>query len=428
MAALAAVLVVVAIVGARMFIPTGPSSSGSPSPTTSGETATAIPSATHEPTASPTDVATPTTVSTPSSIASPSSNPTFTTDGVATNWRGFTWSPIRSGSPDESPLAWNDFYGPVVQWAHGYAMIGLPRGDPLAQGLGEGVWTSPDGMSWTRTLMAPYVQVAEGPSGLVAITAGDVSESADQTAWSSSDGIHWTNIGTPSGLDGVASLGGTVSGLVAISRSGSGQDKVVFSTDGPNWSPVTVESGLQWDESGPLVQAGNGRFFLMGGLPANAARDQGAFRLLSSQQGTPVLLWSDDGRTWHRSGPTGYYGTGIDFGRDGIILHTTMRLIPGGTGLALSTDGGKTWQGQAEFSPLGYEDCSQVQGECSTGPDGVIGSNGSLFVAVKSDGHAWTSYDGKKWTTVAWSGPSQPLGLVVLPRGVIVNGQYGAAR
>jgi hypothetical protein len=165
----------------------------------------------------------------------------------------------------------------------------------------------------------------------------------------------------------------------------------------------------------------------MGGLKPGSASDESAIRLVSSVQSVPVMWWSDDGRSWHRvSGNTGYFGSEIDFARDGMVLHSSMRLIPGGTALSLSTDGGKTWQAEATFSPLGESVCGQ--GECSLGPDGEISSNGTIFVAVKGDGHAWTSYDGKKWTAIAWGGPTILVPFTVLPRGVIVNDQYGAAK
>ena len=69
------------------------------------------------------------------------------------------------------------------------------------------------------------------------------------------------------------------------------------------------------------------------------------------------------------------------------------------------------------------------QGECSQGPDGIIASNGVVFVAVKSDGRTWTSYDGRTWVPTAGKSPTPDLGtFLVLPRGVIVAGSYGAAK
>jgi hypothetical protein len=69
------------------------------------------------------------------------------------------------------------------------------------------------------------------------------------------------------------------------------------------------------------------------------------------------------------------------------------------------------------------------QGECTEGPDGAFASNGTVIVALKSDGKTWISYDGKTWTSIAEIGPADNLGtFLVLPRGVIVGSSYGTAK
>ena len=68
------------------------------------------------------------------------------------------------------------------------------------------------------------------------------------------------------------------------------------------------------------------------------------------------------------------------------------------------------------------------QGECTDGPDGVIDSNSTVFVAVKTNGKAWVSYDAKTWTPVTWSSAFPIYSILVLPRGVVAGNRYGAAR
>jgi hypothetical protein len=426
MAALAAIVVVAAILSARAFVPNGPASGASPSAVPS-ESASASAAVSSRP--SPSEVQATPSASDPrlpsdTNVTTPPATPgvsgiAFTTPGVAANWRGFSWSPLASDSPLVSGLQ-------VLPWHGGFVAYG-----GLSSGQASDVWFSTDGLTWTPVLEAPSLVVASGPSGLVAI-ASDASSA--QTVWTSADGAHWINAGQPQGVGTVTTLGGTSAGFVAAvsSQAGtgkfaSGQFGVSYSPDGVHWTPVDVEPNLVWDEYGPLVQAGNGRFFLIGGLPAGATQNQGAFRLLSSQQGTPVLWWSDDGRSWRRAtGAIGYYGSRIDFGRDGMILHSATRSIPGATALSLSTDGGKTWQAESTFSPLGEAVCGQ--GECSPGPDGDIASNGAIFVAVKSDGHAWTSSNGKSWTPIPWVSSTRSFPPTVWPRGVVVGDRYGAAK
>jgi hypothetical protein len=87
----------------------------------------------------------------------------------------------------------------------------------------------------------------------------------------------------------------------------------------------------------------------------------------------------------------------------GSILHTdAYGAAPGATGIAYSNDGGQTWHEDTNYGPL---DPSACQGECVNGEDGVIGANGTYFVAVKYGGkQAWLSYDGQHWSSIAWTG------------------------
>ena len=98
--------------------------------------------------------------------------------------------------------------------------------------------------------------------------------------------------------------------------------------------------------------------------------------------------------------------------------------------LAYSVDGGLTWRedndGTGPLGPSGQRDCRQDS--CRPLPNGMVGSNGTIFVAVKGGGDkAWVSYDGHAWTSVSWDGsdPIQPI--VVLPRGVQLLSSYSAA-
>jgi hypothetical protein len=169
------------------------------------------------------------------------------------------------------------------------------------------------------------------------------------------------------------------------------------------------------------------------GTPGPATSSTG-FELTASVAPGDEMWLSNDGKTWTKS--SGGYSMAadfIDFGRDGMLLNTNSTGIPGGTGLAHSTDGGKTWHDDTNFGPLGPYVC---QGECASGPDGAIGSNGTVFVAVKNGGaRAWLSYDGHTWTSISWSGGDavgsgygESGGFVVMPRGVLVGGVYAAAR
>jgi hypothetical protein len=423
MAALAAVVVIVAVVGSRVVAPTvGPGGSASASPSAT----VAQPSATTPP------ISVPSTEPSPTPGASPA---TFTTAGVASNWQGFTWSTL----PAESPLLLADPGLRVIPWRGGYVACGTTGG-----AMAGFLWTSTDGLTWrwVTDIVAQRIQVAVSPTGLVAIAGSLDNPSLPNTVWTSTDGLAWHNAGTASGIGSIDTIAGTSAGLVATGHTVVGTGKfatsqfsVAFSTDGLSWTPVTIASGLAWDYVGPAVQSGNGRFFLMGGYTGGTASGyrpvlasltqpgRSGSGVLGSTIGTGGLWWSDDGRTWTSASKTAFVSQ-LDFARDGIEMIWSSRAIPGGTDLQFSSDGGKTWG--KSLDPLGQTVCGQ--GECSTGPDGVIGSNGTYLLAVKSNGKAWVSSDGKTWTSIAWDGSLSTYSILVLPRGVVVDGKYGAAK
>ncbi|MFI5258386.1 MAG: hypothetical protein ACHQ01_02070 [Candidatus Limnocylindrales bacterium] len=426
-----AVIVAGLLLSARsnLAAPASPSPSGSAAATVGPiATPTGTPAPSFEPT--PTPVPTPTLISTTG----------FTTPGVLGGWTGFSWA--SSQETRDNPV------GRVIRWRGGYVATNHDSSP------GNSLWISSDGQTWTpvTSIPGPWYYVASAPSGLVVISVDYGARSApDQatptpgpyaaTVWTSTDGANWRNVGAPDFGGGLTltSIAGTASGLVATTFSSSSDPTAVsgeieFSTDGVHWTPETAAPALDWSR-GVFVQSNAGRFFLMGGTttPLAKAGDQPQIVLAATTQYSYVW-WSDDGRTWARSGGTIYgYGQSIEFGRDGMLLTTDYEATPGGLGQAVSTDGGRTWQPDSNFGPLGQASCS---GECSVGADGVIGGNGTYLIAVKNGGKkAWLSYDGQTWTPIAWAGGDPSAGssngfggFTVLPRGVMLTGVYGAAK
>ena len=353
-------------------------------------------------------------------LPSPTSSPiaaSFTLPGATSNWHGFTWSKL----PSDNPFLAADGVQ-LLKWRDGYVAYGIAD-----SGGNSLLWTSPDGRTWNQvtSIDALNLMVAAAPSGLVAI-AND-SEPSHQV-WSSSDGVRWQKAGSTTGLLAIDSIAGTTSGLVAVEYPVASTGKfptsppsVVASTDGVNWAPVAVGPGSTWSSDYvPRIQSGNNRFFLT--VSAKNPADPSGKGLMA------IVWWADDGVTWTRStGPSSLPFWQMYLGRDGILVETHSGSVPGSFGVDLSTDGGKTWKIDNKFEPLGPTICGQ--GECSPGPDGAYASNGSQILAVKSDGHAWVSYEGKTWTSIAWNPTSANSGtFLVLPGGVIVGDEYGAAQ
>lgn len=443
MGLVAAVIVAIALAGFAVSIrPAGPAASGSAgasaSITNCGGAGDSVLAGASSACSSP-----------PAPSVSPSSGPVrwpgptmiasgFTTAGLASGWSSFSWTSART------PL---NGYGQVLQWSGGYVATASPMNWAGAD-TSPGLWISADGQTWTavRGITDRAVVVSVAPAGLVAIGFnGDPADQALGSAWSSSDGRNWTKLGRPDFPGDLISIAGTSSGIVAtvnitqaVGEAGNVSFQIEFSTDGLHWTAENVSPGLASAEVGygepPHVQTHAGHFYLMGS--AGPGTTSTGIRLVASFSPPDEMWLSGDGKTWTKSAG-GYSSSGldadyIDFGRDGMILHTTAYgFAPGATGLAYSSDGGQTWHEDKNYDPLGPTTC---QGECSNGEDGVIGANGTFFVAVKNGGkQAWLSYDGQHWSSIAWTGDDPTgtwyggNGFLVMPRGVLLAGSYGAA-
>jgi hypothetical protein len=381
------------------------------------------------PTASSNADGTPADLMTPSVTQPPMYATSFDTPGVTSGWKGFSTSgTVIAATP-----------GRIQRWRGGW----LAGNSPDSRAPSSALWTSPDGQTWTPvdSIDAAMAFESVAPGGLIAVVVNPNGPFVAGAVWTSSDGLTWHNSGLSNLPGSVVSIAGTAAGIVATVDIAAGNDgdayAIEYSSDGLHWTPDPVMAGLSSIQPGPYmqphVQAANGQFFLMGAM-ASPTGGRGTGRTAFAATASPhdVVMWSDDGLSWTPSG--GSYGelaSSIEFGRDGLVLNTWSNAVPGGGGMAVSTDGGKTWTGDSGFGPLGPALC---QGDCSTGPDGFIGSNGTYFVAVKSGGkQAWLSTDAKKWTPVSWTGPDPGLtGPVnqltsVLPRGVLIDGVYTAA-
>ena len=360
----------------------------------------------------------------------------FTTPGATTGWTGFSWTKLTADSPMLENVGFNPSHGvaQVLRWKGGFVAT-----ESVAQswitalrGVSHGLWTSPDGQTWTAvtSIDATDLIVSVAPFGLLAM-AVDPETRYPTAAWTSTDGVGWHKAGSPNMTGYLISIAGTDSGIVATFASplpdsgwSSERFKVEFSTDGLNWTPETAFDLTAGTEGawGPHVQTNAGRFYLMG-TPHPMADGSN-----TTTFGDEMWL-SGDGRNWTRSsGGYSFAADFIDFGRDGMVLHTIANDIslPLAYGLAWSADGGMTWH-DARNGPLGAVSCT----DCVTSPDGLISANGNVFLAVKTDGKkAWLSYDGHTWTPIAWTGgfPALSYSLVVMPRGVILGDSYGAAK
>jgi hypothetical protein len=249
---------------------------------------------------------------------------------VWTSPDGFTWTRV----PHDEVV----FGGPGSE-----EMFGVAAGGPGLVAVGWGtsagddaaaVWVSADGYDWTRiddnaVLGGPggqamYSVVGGGP-GLVAVGYDFLGGELDAAVWTSSDGLTWSRVppdgavfGGPSSQEmRSVAVGGP--GLVAV-----GNDYADISADAAVW---TSSDGLTWrrvphDEA---VFGGPGNQEMLGvaiGSPGLAAvgRDD------SGQDGDAAVWASADGLTWSRvsgvavlGGPLHQEMLGVAAGGPGLV-------------------------------------------------------------------------------------------------------------
>jgi hypothetical protein len=167
------------------------------------------------------------------------------------------------------------------------------------------VWTSPDGLMWTR-VAGPFLEteriggVAVGPQGAVAVGTITTSGDVDGMAWFSADGTTWRTV--PLGAAGftgrasqaVNAVTASAGGFVAVGEDANGERRVAVawtSADGITWQRQPANELVIGP--GPRSTAG-----------AYAGDVAGSGPLVAVGGSTSVQVWgSPDGRRWTRQDP-----------------------------------------------------------------------------------------------------------------------------
>jgi hypothetical protein len=277
------------------------------------------------------------------------------------------------------------------------------------------VWTSPDGITWSRTPGhetifegAVMSDVTAGGPGLVAVGSQSGDGSADDRAavWTSVDGIAWSQVPHDEATFGGADMRSVAAGgpgLVAVGWDGHPQgDKsnavVWTSPDGIAWSRVPHDEAIFGNTTGAWmwsVAAGGP------GLVAVGDTDDGA------------AVWTSvDGLTWSRANHS-----------EALSGYTAMRSVTaGGPGLvAVGTeweDGytnsdaavwtsvdGLTWSRVPHDEAIFGGPIDQAMTSVTAGGVGLVavgfdGVNGFSRTRVgdELDAAVWTSVDGITWS------------------------------
>jgi molecular chaperone DnaK len=124
------------------------------------------------------------------------------------DWEAAVWTSADGRTWSRVPADGAVFGGPSVQMMSAVTIGGpglVAVGSDFAEVAADGaVWTSPDGLTWTRVLHDPavfggprnqeMVGVAAGGPGLVAVGRDDSGEAGDAAVWASADGFTWARV------------------------------------------------------------------------------------------------------------------------------------------------------------------------------------------------------------------------------------------
>jgi hypothetical protein len=274
------------------------------------------------------------------------------------------------------------------------------------------VWYSPDGQAWERiphdddVFGAPtadgntmLLDVAASGDGFVAVGTSFTGEHTG-AVWVSADGRTWDRVAI--GFD-ATSIAATKDGWLAAGGS-DGNAAVWSSPDGVNWTEI--ESGSFHSETHRLmifdVASDGNTIVAVGGSDAVDHREE-----------RPVIWTSTDGTQWSRvTDETGTFdipvGDGIQTvtaGPNGYVAIGQERLSEGGDpgyGAVWYSPDGLTWQ----RTRLGDQTVGTIIPSWPVaGPDGYVLLTNSWIQAGPSP-QLWTSIDGTSWTAPAPSGVS----------------------
>jgi hypothetical protein len=358
---------------------------------------------TTSPTAAP---STTTTSTTPTISTTSSTEATTTTVEVQVSAGG--WARV----PHDEAL----FGGAGDQWmrsvvAGGPGLVGVGY-DESGGDADAAVWTSPDGLTWTKVAHEESLfggagdqmmnAVVAGGPGLVAVGLDESVGDTDAAVWTSPDGLTWSRVphddavfGGPEAQLMYSAVAGDM-GLVVVGLDASGGDG-----DGAVWTSL---DGLTWSRVPHNEQALGGSDHQIMNHVALGGPGLVAVGTDSPSGPANAAVWySPDGLVWTRvphdeqvfGGPDRQAITSVAEGGPGLV----------GIGYDLADFESVVWT-----SPDGLTWTRMGQDDLSGGPGpmdlwSVVVAGGPGLVAIgyslsgnDSDAAVWTSPDGLTWT------------------------------
>ena len=299
------------------------------------------------------------------------------------------WTELAVGEPVFDGAFEGPFDEVTAGVAHGDGFVLVGR-SIAADGTWRGVvWTSPDGVDWTRAVDGGvgfdgmYIpKVATDGHRLVALGWAVPWDGTHgpYVAWVSDDGVTWQRHdevdSTDLGRIDVVTIVGSASGFLAWGSKADGHGSLLRSVDGLAWQTIAYPDAGQADVmsiapygDGFLAVGGEHREGLMIGGPSSAAR----------------AWWSPDGQEWLSVGVDGGWSlSGVYPAAAGVFAvgaRECSRCV--GPRLAWHSADGRSWSSPGDESalyPFVASNGSQIA---------VFDWQGDRSVALSDDGLTW---------------------------------------
>ena len=261
------------------------------------------------------------------------------------------------------------------------------------------VWRSTDGKDWTSNptwtadTITSALAVTAGPSGF-AITGGAYSIGlgrSDNTVWTSPDGVRWTRAAISLGYSGGGSALVLDHGFLAYQSGSDGDTPAMFaSADGARWEPVSSPTGSGHSVIAGLLQVGSN----LVAITCNPVPD-GACNVstgsVEGSAGSLAIHWqADAGATQELHGykPAAITGAGSGGFIFGYDLATYARVV-------LSSNDGLSWTRNAlAADALG----GGLPNLLAAGQSAVVGVGWTDNTPAGIGRDLWRSPDGTTWS------------------------------
>jgi hypothetical protein len=322
--------------------------------------------------------------------------PTTSVDVFSGSWvRLPSTDPAFVGEDDQEMFA-------VASGGPGLVAVGY---DGPAGGMDGAVWTSADGVVWSR-LSDSVAFGGDGDQQMWSVTAGGPgvvavgSDEMSAAVWTSADGVDWSRVPDEEGVLGgedESILRGVVAGgpgLVAVGCDG-GDAAVWTSTDGMTWTRVPSDEAVFGGSDNACMYS-----VAVGGPGLVAVGDDGP------DGDKDAVVWTSvDGIAWSRVAhdEQAFGGAGTQ------QMRSVTAGGPGLVGVGYDESGGDadaavwtsadgiTWTRVPHDEELfGGEETQQMWSVTAGGPGLVAVGAGSGNAVV------WTSTDGLSWTEVPY--------------------------